>query len=312
MRTVRVLRLWSAVAAGAVALAGAAGAGAQTTGDHTESLRVQDRRRTFVVHVPPSVSADHPVPLVIALHGRLGTGAGTARLTHFDRVADAHGFVVVYPDGVRRSWADGRGGTPADRQGVDDVAFIRALIDWMEHEYAIAATRIYVTGISNGGFMTQRVGCALSDRVAAIGVVAATMGQTIAATCRPAMPVSVMLVQGTADPLVSISGGEVRGGAPGAILSLAAAADEWIRLDRCAPAARTELLPDTARDRTTIERADYRACSVGSEVVVYTVRGGGHAWPGGIQYLPVSVVGRASRNMDASEVMWEFFSRHTR
>ena len=95
------------------------------------------------------------MPLLLALHGRLGDGKGMATLTHLSQVADQYGFIVVYPDGYQRGWADGRGATTADQAGVDDVAFLSTLIATLSGEYAIDARRIYATGISNGGFMAS-------------------------------------------------------------------------------------------------------------------------------------------------------------
>jgi polyhydroxybutyrate depolymerase len=104
------------------------------------------RRRTYHIHVPPSYDGTRAVPLVVALHGRGGRGAGMMALTHFDRVADHEGFIVVFPDGYRRSWADGRGSTPADRAGLDDVAFIARLIDTLSVTYRIDPGRVFGPG----------------------------------------------------------------------------------------------------------------------------------------------------------------------
>jgi polyhydroxybutyrate depolymerase len=109
------------------------------------------------------------------------------RLTGFDAVADRHGVIGVYPDGVGRSWADGLN-TPAERAGVDDVAFIRALIDRVTRQYANDPHRVYAAGMSNGAMMTELLGCRLANRVAAIAPVAGPMPEPLAAGCRPACP----------------------------------------------------------------------------------------------------------------------------
>ena len=124
-------------------------ASAQRT-DSSHPLAVGGRDRTYTLHLP-ALRDGRPLPLVVLLHGRLGTGAGMARLTSFDAIADSVGILVAYPDGWRRSWADGRMGTPADRQGVDDVAFVLAMIDDIARTVPIDRHRIYVAGISNGG-----------------------------------------------------------------------------------------------------------------------------------------------------------------
>lgn len=286
---------------------------ASAFGNSRGSLTVDSRERTYELHVPLSYAADKRASLVLVLHGRLGDGHGNVALTHFDKVSDAYGFLVAYPDGLNRSWADGRGGTPADKDGVDDVHFLSELIRKLSSEYRIDAARVYVTGMSNGGFMTQRVACSLADQIAAAGSVAATMGQILASSCKPSKPVPMMLIQGTQDPLVSINGGSLgTNGSRGEILSLDATAQKWVSLDGCNSKPEKTALPDVANDGTTIQRETFSACKASAEVIVYTVEGGGHTWPGGKQYLPEALIGKTSRNMDASEVLWEFFSRHSR
>src|SRR5215472_12367126 len=125
--------------------------------DKEMKLAVDGRHRTYTYHIPRGYDGTQAVPLVLALHGRLGQGSGEERLSHFDKVSDGHGFIVVYPDGLHRSWADGRGGTPSDRKGVDDVKFLSNVIDNMEARYKVDPSRIYVTGMSNGGFMSGRL-----------------------------------------------------------------------------------------------------------------------------------------------------------
>jgi polyhydroxybutyrate depolymerase len=147
------------------------------------------------------------VPLVLALHGRMGNGEGQARLSRLDSVSDAHGFLVVYPDGLDRSWADGRGATPSDKNNVNDVKFLSRLIDKLSGQYRIDATRVYATGMSNGGFMTGKLACDLSNKIAAVAIVAASRSDILASSCDPAKPVSVMLMQGRKDPLVPFAGG---------------------------------------------------------------------------------------------------------
>ena len=275
-------------------------------GDTSGQLTVGGRVRTYLVHRPPGF---HPgMPAVLAFHGGGGTAAGMARLTGLDGVADAHGFVVVYPQGIGNSWAAGKGDTPADEAGVDDVGFVDALIDRLAAEDGIDTTRVFATGMSSGGFMTQRLGCALATRLAGIAPVAATLIGTIAATCTPAAPMPVLEIQGTADPLVPYDGGHVRGRGPGGNPTLSAPATiaHWAAVNGCTTPPRPAALPLVVRDGTRV-RTDTYTCPHGP-VLLYTVVGGGHTWPGGEPYLPARVVGRTSRQFDASETMWAFFA----
>src|SRR3954468_21255151 len=130
--------------------------------------------RTYTVHVPAGV--EHPSGLVVNLHAAGATGAAQAALTNYDAVADTYGFVAVYPDGIDLSWADGRGASPADRRGVDDVGFLSALIGKLVAEFGIDPGRVFATGLSAGAFMANRLACDRADLVAAIAPVGGTLG----------------------------------------------------------------------------------------------------------------------------------------
>jgi len=293
----------------AVVLGVSALAGFGRSGDQTLRLEVGGRERTYLLHVPPA--ARGPRPLVVLLHGRLGDGAGEARLSDFDPIADSVGALVAYPDGFRRSWADGRLGTPADRRGIDDVAFFRALVRDIASREPVDSTRIYVAGMSNGAFMTERLVCDAADLVAAAGVVAGTLSDSLAGRCHPSRPVPVMLMNGTADPLVPYDGGELSGGR-GHSLGVAETVARWATWNGCAEAPERRTLPDTARDGTTVTEERYGHCRDRAEVVELTITGGGHTWPGGAQYLPARFIGPASRNLDGSRTLWTFFAEHHR
>jgi polyhydroxybutyrate depolymerase len=161
--------------------------------------------RTYLVDAPPG----RPTGLVVNLHGGTSTGSQEERLTNFDGVADANGFVVVYPDGIDRNWADGRGASEPDRRGVDDVGFLAALAGKLQNEYGIDPGHVFATGMSNGGFMSNRLGCDRADVFAAIAPVSGTLGANVA--CNPSRPVAVLEVHGTADPIVPFDGGTMRG-----------------------------------------------------------------------------------------------------
>lgn len=271
------------------------------------SLEHGGRTRTFHYHLPPQVRPE--APLVLALHGRFGQGKGMARHTGLDALADEGGFIAVYPDGVDRSWADGRGTSPADQQGVDDVGFLTALVDDFIQQFGADRRRVYAAGMSNGAMMSYRLACERADRFAAIAPVAALMGQALAAGCAPARPVSVLAIVGTEDPLVPIQGGEVSGDR-GPVLSAAESRLKWAALNGCEGEPAVSLEPERAPgDGTRIRREAHGPCREGSEIVFHIVEGGGHTWPGGTQYLPKALIGRTSQELDASRTLWEFFQR---
>ncbi|BBZ45605.1 extracellular catalytic domain type 1 short-chain-length polyhydroxyalkanoate depolymerase [Mycobacterium parmense] len=262
--------------------------------------------RTYTLHVPPG----EPVGLVLSLHGGGGTGIGQRGLTDFDPVADAHHLLVVYPDGFEKSWADGRGAAPADRHHVDDVAFLVSLVGKLRGDYNIDPGHVFVTGMSNGGFMSTRLACDRADVFAAIAPVAGTLGANVA--CNPSRPVSVWAAHGTADPLVPFNGGVVRGrGGVSHAVSVKNMLSKWRAVDGCQGDPSAQVLPD-AGDGTVVHRFDSGECAAASEVVLYQVDKGGHTWPGGKQYLPRTVIGPTTRALNASEAIAQFFLAHGR
>ncbi|HZQ32012.1 MAG TPA: PHB depolymerase family esterase [Mycobacterium sp.] len=263
--------------------------------------------RTYELHVPAGVA--HPTGLVVNLHGSGGTGAGQEALTHYDAVADAHGFVVVYPDGVERSWADGRGASPADRRGVDDVGFLTTLVASLVREYGIDPGHVFAVGFSNGAFMVDRLACERPDVFAAIAPVSGTLGAGVG--CTPSRPVSVIETHGTADPIVPFNGGPMTGrGGRSVIVSALAMSQRWRQINGCRDEPAASVLPGA--DGLDVRRSEVEQCAGGSGVVFMQVDGGGHTWPGGSQYLPKALIGPTTRAFDESETSWQFFAGHAR
>lgn len=279
--------------------------------DLSASLTSGGRTRTYLARVPAKSDSQATLPLVIALHGGGGTGAAMRDLTGLNAIADANGFVVAYPDGYSNSWADGRGMTDAEVAGVDDVAFLSALIDDVAARTAIDPRRVYVTGISNGGMMSLRLACQLSNRITAAAPVAANMPTNLPANCAPARAVPVMFVHGDLDPLMPRAGGVIPSGAGGSVLSTAESVAFWNGRNGCStpPASTTTI--DPVVDGTSIAFARYAPCTSGAENRFYDVVGGGHTWPGGVQYLSVALIGRTSMDINAGQEAWQFFRAFT-
>jgi polyhydroxybutyrate depolymerase len=273
--------------------------------DLKRELRVDGTARSYLFYIPQSLTRNHPAPLLLVFHGGGSHDYNMPRFTGFDRLAESRGFVVAYPESVNTHWNDTRNLSPAD-----DVGFVRALIADLEHSYPVDPARIYATGISNGGFFSQRLACDLSSQIAAVASVAATMPETLVPLCHPSHPVSVLFMQGTDDPLVHAEGGNVAR-THGRNISLADASHFWIDHNQTTKKPDSSDLPSHDPNGTSVYRDIYSGGKQGSEVIVYTIRGGGHTWPGGPQYLPVSLVGKTNHDINASEVIWEFFSHHT-
>jgi polyhydroxybutyrate depolymerase len=277
-------------------------------GTQTQTLAHGGAMRTYRLRIPPGYDANRAVPLVFVLHGGGGTGAQIERYAGFNAVADARGFVVVYPDGVNRGWNDGRQSERVStRSGhVDDVAFIGALIDQLAGRLRIDPLRIYSTGISNGGFMSHRLGMELSDRIAGIAPVAGTLGENLVPRFAPTHRVAVLHMHGTQDRLVRYEGGEVVAGG-GVSISAARVVELWAKANGCATPSRTEHLADRdPNDGTRIRADSYPACRGGADVILYTIEGGGHTWPG----RPTPGLGATTRDIDGAPAIWEFFERH--
>ncbi|MBX7220458.1 MAG: hypothetical protein K1Y36_10975 [Blastocatellia bacterium] len=273
------------------------------------SITVGGLERTYRLYVPKAIQKQNATPLVIVLHGGGGDGKGMVTLTHFNDVAEREKFIAVYPDGLNKSWNDGREDKPGQAD-VDDVGFISALIDKLGTEYNVDQRRIFATGMSNGGFFSNRLGCQLSNKIAAIAPVAGAFPDfSTTPLYAPAGPLPVLLINGTDDPLVLYNGGFVAGNR-GKSLSVAATVALWVKAGGCSPTPEVTLLPDTANDGTQARREVYNGCSHNAQVVLITVQNGGHTWPGGFQYLPQIIIGKTSRDFDASETIWEFFRNH--
>jgi polyhydroxybutyrate depolymerase len=256
--------------------------------------------RTYLLYVPSSYDRSKPTPLVISLHGAALWGAGQMEISQWNRVADREGFIVVYPSGVEghgpRIWrADGGAGL------TKDVRFISDLIDTLEAAYNIDAARIYANGLSNGGGMSFVLSCMMSDRIAAVGMVGAAHLLPWG-WCTDSRPVPAISFHGTADPAVPYNGG-MSWVAPERFPSIPGWTANWARRNRC------ESNPVDSAVAAHVTRREYVGCANDAAVVLYTIKGGGHTWPGG-KPLPEWFVGSTSDEVDATRLMWEFFRQH--
>jgi polyhydroxybutyrate depolymerase len=281
-----------------------------------KTLEVDHRQRTYYLHVPANLPADKPVPLVLVFHGGGGTALGMERyLTHFSQLADHEGFLVAYPEGVDKNWNDGRdnpASTPA-RENVDDLAFALALLDDICNQHNVDARRIYSTGISNGAIFSHYLAANHAEKIAAIAPVVGGIADPFYQKFHPSQPVSVLILQGTQDPLVPYGGGKIAIGNQdrGQVIATDQTVKLWVERDACQTQPVEDDLPDTdPNDGCTIKRFTYGHGQAGTEVVLYKIEGGGHTWPGGPQYFPKALIGRVCRDIDATQVIWDFFKAH--
>ena len=256
--------------------------------------------REYLLYVPKSYVSARQTPLVISMHPGGGWPAEQREVSQWNRVADEHGFIVVYPSGIKgdslNMW---RMDAAAGLEG--DIRFIADLIDKLKTEYNIDSSRVYADGLSNGGGMAFVLSCTLSDRIAAVGMVGAA--QLLPwRWCKDPRPMPMITFHGTADPLTPYGGGRTWV-APVSFPSIPTWTANWARRNRCG----TNPIESTVAN--DVSRLEYTNCAENASVVFYTIKGGGHSWPGGGP-LPAWLVGSTSNSVDASRLMWAFFSKH--
>lgn len=271
---------------------------ARAQGNNT--ITVDGLERTYEFYAPPSIKSGQPAALVIVLHGGGGRGRGIRTMTQFNPLADEKGFYVAYPDGLNRQWNDSREFIQGRTQA-DDVAFIKALITTLKQQYPI--NRVFMTGMSNGGMMTYRLACELSDLITAAAPVAGNLVKDY--DCKPSRPVPLLAINGTADPLVPYNGGVVAR-EHGEVLSTEDTMTFWASNNGCTGTPSEEALPDTdPNDGTRVYKRTYPDCA--APLMLYRIEKGGHTWPGGRQYLPKRLIGPVNRDIDATRLIWDFF-----
>lgn len=279
-------------------------------GNFEKTIEVDGQKREYILHLPIGFNKiqEDKLPLLIVLHGGGGNPNQIMRSTDFNKIANSHKFIVLYPAGLNKKWADARNTTESSVAGIDDVEFIRQLIDTINTHYNIDENRIFVTGISNGGMMIQTLLCALPEVFAAGASVVANLPENLSDSL-PQNKVACMYILGTDDPLVPFEGGEMQAPTSGGfILSANESAKLWAISNLCDTIPDKTELPDLKNDETTITLFDYQNGE--KDVKLYVVNNGGHCWPRGSNILPESIVGKRTKDIDATEIIWNFFNEN--
>ncbi len=268
--------------------------------------------RTFQLKVPDADRRAEPLPLVVAFHGGMATGGAMRKLSNLDARADREGWLVAYPDSVAGHWNDGRRTTviPEHRDEVDDVGWFARLVGYLVGTANADPDRVYATGFSNGAMFCHRIAVERPELVAAIAPVAAPMPEPLLEP-GPARAMPVLLVHGTDDPIVPYGGGPVQGDPKrGRVVSVEETAARWRTVNRCSGEGSLTELPHRDPDdhtRVRVTRWEPEDDGSGSEVVLAVVEGGGHTWPGGLQYQPQSKIGVTAGDVHASDLAVDFF-----
>jgi polyhydroxybutyrate depolymerase len=294
----------------------------KTPGDRTlilaadEHPNLGDRDRRYILHVPAAYDESRPAPVVIVLHGEGGTAEGAMYETGWTHQADRSGFLAVFPEGTApnssepprflgnpQTWNDGSGRFFSGENQVDDIAFLKEILDDLKDRLAVDERRVFVVGFSNGGSLAFRAGIEIGARIAAIASVA---GGLWVKSPKLYSPVSLVYMIGSDDPLAPVEGGRVR--LPfGGVEVRPPASDvvaKWAEMLGCPAKPQRLRLPEG------VHAWQYSPGRSGSEVVFYVIDGMGHTWPGGRRLLPERVVGKTTDKIKGNEVIWQFFRDH--
>ena len=253
--------------------------------------------RNYILFVPASYDPSTPAPLVFSFHGYSSNAALNMNYTGFTAIADTAGFILVHPDGT----LDGSG-TPHWNVGgwtvgsqIDDVGFTEAMIDEISASYNINANRVYSCGMSNGGYMSFKLACELSDRIAAIASVTGSMTPQISNACNPSHPTPILQLHGTADPTVPYNG------SPTWTLAIDDVIDYWVGFNNCNTTPIITAIDDTdPSDGTNVDHFVYAGGDNGVTTEHFKVYNGEHDWFG--------VWG--NMDINSSIEIWKFFSKY--
>jgi len=270
------------------------------SGENRRYLKVDGRDRSYLLYIPKGLDRTKPSPVILAFHGAMGTPENIAQITGFNEKAGRAGFIVAYPEGYKRRWNAGNCCDPPRAEGINDVAFVRAILDDLVSVVNIDPQRIFAAGFSNGGKMTYRLACELSERIAAVTVVSSSIGVE---SCSPKRPVPVLHLHGSADKLSPYKGGQGALASTGEHRGAIDSVNEWVSLDRCSTQAQETYNRGKAKCLT------HSNCRVGAEVTLCTIEGMGHQWPGGEVVRP-RLLGPGSDDISATDRSIEFFLRH--
>ena len=269
-----------------------------------QTLQHKDAKRRYIVYTPPAYHSapQQAFPVVFNFHGGGMTMAEQMLYTQMNRAADLHGFIVVYPQGIKQDWNVGFGMDYL--AGTDDVGFTQAMLDKLKHDYRIDARRVYATGLSRGGFFALRLAAELPQHFAAVASVGAPMPEPVVAHHGQQEKVGMLLIHGTADQVVLYEG------KPGGYLSADDTLRYWAKVNGIAAyRPQPQLLSAASGDELKVSLLETRGQQ---SVALVSIDGGGHTWPGADAFNIGLPIGKTSRSIDANEVMWAFFSRHGR
>ena len=268
-----------------------------------ETFEFEGATRMHKVYLPANFSDNSP--LVLNLHGYTSNAFQQVFYTNMNAVAEENDFVVVFPDGTTDQYGITFWNSEILGESVNDLGYLEALIDSMILNYNIDPNRVYMCGMSNGGFMSYYSACELSDRIAAIASVTGTMNNAILDNCNPERALPVLEIHGTADGTVPYNGASSTGSFQ-TMMPIEEVVDFWVNHNNCMLESELELEDISTSDMSTVTHFKYTGGDNGSSVEHYRINEGGHTWPGSIIPLPST-----NHDIIASEVIWDFFKQYT-
>lgn len=281
-------------------------------------ITVDNTNRYYDVFLPSShttSSSNHPV--IIDLHGALSTKEDQRLFSNFEGIAEANDVIVVWPQALNITTClnSGNRWNANVTNQPDDVSFIDNLIDQIIIDYKVDLNRIYVSGLSNGGYLAYNLACALSNKIAAIASVAGTMNEDLMNNyCSPSRAVPIIQVHGTADQIISYTGFNSCEGHQASVEELVSF---WGAKANCSSSYTIDILEDVdTTDNSSVKIHSYEDCTTGAIFKLVIIEGGGHIWPGSETFRDyyadyAHLLFPMNFDIDASEMIWEFFSDYS-
>lgn len=272
-------------------------------------LNIQGHKRDFWVYSPPHDKRDQAWPVLVAFHGFRMNAQSMADVTGLNQLANRENFLVVYPNGRDRQW----NGKAVANNNTEDIEFVDAMLQRLKTFRQVNSNRIFAAGFSNGGFLVQRLACEMPGRFAAYATVAATMGRPLSQACKPSPSTPLLMIHGTDDPVVTWEG-EIRRikifFRSSKILSVPETVNFWRQANHCQPNVSLKYKVDhQPDDAMAAEHLSFSCPQKQNLLNQWILFGGGHTWPGNKDEHGFNrwLMGRTSRDIDASQEIWNFF-----
>lgn len=268
-----------------------------------ETIYFDDIERSHKVFLPTNFESN--LPLVLNLHGYTSNAFQQYIYSNMTSVAEENDFIVVFPNGTTDQYGVTFWNSEIAGEDVDDLGYLSALIDSMIVTYQVNPNRVYMCGMSNGGFMSYYSACQITDKLAAIASVTGTMNNVIYDNCNPTRAIPVLEIHGTDDATVPYSGLS-NSGSFQTMIATEDVVDFWINHNNCVVDELTQIEDINVLDFSTVSHFSYTGGDNGATVELYRVNNGGHTWPGS----PIPLTAVTNQDIDASEVIWNFFNQY--